>query len=105
VLATCVLVDSHPVTSTDLQKVMKGTREAKIGGYKITTLSRPLGEPLYDILRATKDPDWEMYAWVLRDVSPLKTLVPLQNDRSGSTWTTVEFTEEETFSKSLETFL
>jgi len=104
VLAIGILKDSYLVTSKDLRKALKGTETVKIHGHNITTASKPLGEPICDILKAIKDSDWKMYAWVLKDISPLKTIIPLRSTKSGSTWTKVELTERESLSKSLESY-
>jgi hypothetical protein len=105
VLAFGILVDSFLVTSKDLKKAFRGEETLTIHGHKITTASKPIGEPIADILQAISDKNWKMYAWVFRDITPLKTIVPLKNTNGGSTWTKVELSLEESPSKSLESYL
>jgi len=103
-LAVAALKDSYVVTSQDLKEVFKGRETVRIDGYNIETAAKPLGEPVYDIQRAIKDQGWKRHAWILEDVTSLKTIIPLQNLKSGSTWTKVELVEGEPLSKSLESY-
>lgn len=100
-LAVGVLVDSRPVTSEDLKQAFKGEKTVRLDGHNIVTTAEPLGEPKYDIYAAIKDKSWRMFAWILEDVSPLKTLIPITNTRSGSSWTKVELENGEPLSKNL----
>jgi hypothetical protein len=104
-LATGVLSDSFIATNKHLRKVYNGVETVTIHGYKIRTASKPLGEPVEDILKSINDKKWKMFAWVLRDVSSLNTLIELQNRNGGSTWTKVELADEEPLSKTLESYL
>jgi hypothetical protein len=105
VLAFGILVDSFLATSKHLKEAFRGEETLAIHGYRITTASKPLGEPIADILEAIRDKNWKMYAWVFRDVIPLKTIVPLENNNGGSTWTKVELSQEESPSRSMESYL
>lgn len=103
-VAIGVLADSFIATSQHLREVFKGTEIVRINGHSITTAAKPLGEPIYDVERTISDSNWQMYVWVLKDVSPLKKIIPLQNINSGSTWTKVEITEGEPLSRSIESY-
>jgi len=104
-LAICTITDSFVVTCQHLREAFKGTETLKIDGYNITTAMKPLGEPVYDIQNAIRNLDWKMYTWVLKNVSPLKAIIPLRSANSGSIWTKVELVEAVSLSKSLESFL
>jgi len=103
-LAVAVLADSRLVTSEDLKRVLKGKKTVRIDGHRIVTASDPLGEPVSDILAATKEGDWKSYAWVFDNVSPFQTIIPIRIDRSGSTWTKIEIERFELISKSLSSY-
>lgn len=101
VLAVGVLVDSRPVTGEDLKRAFKGEKTVRLDGHNVVTAAEPLGEPKYDIHAAIKDKSWNRYAWVLENVSPLKTITPIANTLSGSSWTKVELEERARLSKNL----
>ena len=103
-LSVGILTDSFMATGKHLEKALQNEENAIVHGYKIRTASKPLGEPVVDILKAIKDRDWRMYVWAFESISPLKTMIPLQNSVGGSTWTKITLHEEEPFSRSLESY-
>jgi hypothetical protein len=103
-LAVGVLVDSRQVVAEDLNRVYKGEKTIKIDGHKIVTVAEPLGEPKYDIQAAMKDRKWENYAWILQNVSPLRTIVQIRNNSSGSPWTKVSLEKGEPLSENIRNY-
>jgi hypothetical protein len=104
-LATAILIDSFPATGKELKATLNGEETVKIHGHIIKTASGPIGEPLKDIKNAIRDKTWNMFVWVLDNVTPLKNMVPLPDNVHGSTWTKVELAENEPLSKSLLSYL
>ena len=105
VLATAVLTDSFLATRKELKAALNGKRTVRIHGHRIVTASGPLGEPLKDVRCATRDKTWNMFVWVLDNVTPLKKMTPLPSSGHGSTWIKVELADNEPLSKSLLSYL
>jgi hypothetical protein len=104
-LATAVLVDSFLLTGKELRAALKGEESVTIHGHTVRTASSPVGEPLKDVRCAIREKNWNMFAWVLGDVAPLKNVIPLTRNGHGSTWTKTELAENEPLSKSLLSYL
>lgn len=103
-LAVGILVNSFLATGKNLQEVLRGEEIVTIHGHKISAASEPLGEPITDIQKAMIDRNWKMYVWVFQNVSPLRTMLPLQNENGGSTWTKIALPEGESPSRTLESY-
>jgi hypothetical protein len=104
-LATAVLTDSFEANNEYLMREIKGQDTVTIHKHLFKVASAPIGEPMSDIMEAAKDKKWKMFIWVLKDVRPFKTFVPLQNNATGSTWTKITLENAGDSSESLDSFL
>jgi len=85
-LAWARLVESRPVTASDLRGIAKSSVKTRIEGSEFWTADSPIGEPMEDIRSLPSK--WRGYAWELSNIRPIPEPIPL-NNRPCSPWTTV----------------
>jgi hypothetical protein len=71
VLGTAHLLSYRLCTNETLLQYVHRTTELNLFGSKIMIVDSPIGEPLEDVVAATKNAEWRSYAWELSDISPL----------------------------------
>lgn len=93
-LATAELTASFFVGSADIKSKITAPVQVNLHGFDITTVGSPVGEPIADAKAAADDKSWQSYAWVLENVKPVKTHIPVEK-LERSTWITVEVPQDE----------
>ena len=104
VLAKAVLVDSFPVTNEQLSHEIRSEAIITVHRHEFGVVQAPIGEPLVDVKKTATDEKWRMFAWVVKDVRPLKSIIPLMTNGTGSSWTKISFDRGEV-SKNLDSFI
>jgi len=86
ILAKAVLTDSFIGNNERIREKLTGEETVCIHKHEFQVTSKPFGEPMNDLLKAANDKNWKRYFWVLKDVHPLSSIIPLPINGTGSSW-------------------